>query len=195
MRALDDIIDLFAHLPGLGPRSARKIALHLLKKRHLLLPEFIEKLKVMSSSVHQCKICGNYDEYDICEICSSEKRDKSVICVVNDIADLWAIEHTGGYKGVYHVLGGLLSAIDGVTPVSLRLDDLKRRVSADNVKEIIMALPVTIEGQTTLHYIAEMLKPCSVKITMLALGIPVGGELDYLDDGTILNAMKARNAV
>lgn len=195
MRALDDIIEIFSRLPGLGPRSARKIALYFIKKRQSVLAELIDKLKVLSESVHECKICGNFDDGDICAICSDVKRDKTVICVVNDIADLWAIERTSSYYGTYHVLGGLLSAIDGITPVSLKLDKLINRIMKDNVKEVILALPVTIEGQTTLHYIAEILKPCSVKITMLALGIPVGGELDYLDDGTILNAIKARNTI
>ncbi|OPZ78043.1 MAG: Recombination protein RecR [Alphaproteobacteria bacterium ADurb.Bin438] len=193
MKQLEDVIEIFSKLPGLGPRSARKIALHFIKKRHTLLPILKDKLDILANNVHECKICGNYGESDKCDICKDDKRDKKTLCIVNDVSDVWAIERTKSYNGIYHVLGGLLSAIDGITPSNLKLDKLILRVQNDKINEVIFALPVTIEGQTTLHYIAEILKPCGVKITMLALGIPVGGELDYLDDGTILNAIKARN--
>ena len=189
---LDRLIQLLARLPGLGPRSARRAALHLLKKRESLMQPLGDAIAAAALSVKNCSICGNLDSTDPCDICREPKRDPSVICVVTDVGDLWALERSVAFRGRYHVLGALLSALDGRGPEALRVGELVARASDDEVREVILALPATVDGQTTAHYLAERLGPSGAQITMLARGVPVGGELDWLDDGTIAQAMRAR---
>ena len=189
--ALDTLIELMARLPGLGPRSARRAALHLVKKRAQLLGPLAEAMADVSVSVRECVNCGNITTSDICSICSSPKRANGELCVVEDVADLWAMERTGAFKGRYHVLGGTLSALDQIGPEQLRIPRLIERVTEENITEVILALNATVDGQTTAHYIADQLED-RVRLTSLAQGVPVGGELDYLDDGTISAAMNAR---
>jgi len=191
---LDRLIQFLAKLPGLGPRSARRAALHLLKKRESLMLPLAEALNATAASVRPCPVCGNLDTVEPCAICTDPKRDASVICVVEDVADLWALERGGAYKGRYHVLGGTLSALDGIGPDQLAIAGLVTR-AAGGVKEIILATGATVDGQTTSHYIADRLAQLPVSVTRLAHGVPVGGELDYLDDGTLATAMKARRPV
>jgi recombination protein RecR len=191
---LDHLIKALARLPGLGNRSARRIALHLLSKREGLMLPLAEILKTAAEEVKQCATCGNLDMADPCGICQNPGRDKSIICVVAQVSDLWAVERTGAYKGQYHVLGGLLSALDGVGPADLRIDRLTRRTEEEPVREVILALSATVDGQSTAHYIADHLDSASLKISRLAHGVPVGGELDYLDDGTITTALKSRSS-
>ncbi|RYG92653.1 recombination protein RecR [Loktanella sp. IMCC34160] len=191
-RDLDHLIDLLAKLPGLGPRSARRAVLHLIKKRSLHLLPLAEALTKVGQTARECLNCGNIGTSDICDICQSEKRATGEICVVEDVADLWAMERAGVFKGRYHVLGGTLSALDAVGPDELRIPKLIDRVASEGVTEVILALSATIDGQTTAHYIADNLG--GVTVTSLAQGVPVGGELDYLDDGTISAALKARKA-
>jgi recombination protein RecR len=181
-----------AKLPGLGPRSARRAALHLVKKKDVLLIPLANALAEVGVRVRTCAECGNIGVDRICAICADPKRDRSVICVVEDVADLWAMERSGVFKGRYHVLGGVLSALDGVGPEELRIPRLIDRVGT-GVSEVVLALSATIDGQTTAHYIADHLP--GVTVTSLAQGVPVGGELDYLDDGTISAALKARRAI
>lgn len=190
---LDTLIALMAKLPGLGPRSARRAVLHLIKKRSLVLLPLAEAMHRVGASVRECLNCGNVCTSDLCDICQSEKRNIGQIAVVEDVADLWAMERSGVFKGRYHVLGGTLSALDAVGPDELRIPKLVDRVAAENVSEVILALGATIDGQTTAHYIAEQLP--NVTVTSLAQGVPVGGELDYLDDGTISAALHARKAL
>ena len=190
---LDHLIALMAKLPGLGPRSARRAVLHMIKKRSLVLLPLADALARVGTTVRECLTCGNIATADQCEICRSEKRANGQICVVEDVADLWAMERSKVFKGRYHVLGGTLSALDAVGPEDLRIPQLKRRVAEENVTEVILALGATIDGQTTAHYIADELPGLSV--TSLAQGVPVGGELDYLDDGTITAALNARRAL
>ncbi len=192
MSPLDRLIHLIAKLPGLGPRSARRVVLFLLKRREALLLPLIEALKETESSVQNCPICGNWDTAAPCAICANPARDETLLCVVEDVADLWALERSGAFKGRYHVLGGTLSALDGVRPADLRIEALTQRAKDGKIKEVILALSATVEGQTTAHYVAEQLAGTGVKISHLAHGMPVGGELDYLDDGTITAALKAR---
>jgi recombination protein RecR len=191
---LDILIKAMAGLPGLGPRSARRIALHLLTTREKTLYPLIEALQETERSVRVCAACGNLDTSDPCRICRSENRNKAVLCVVASVADLWAIERTGAYKGLYHCLGGVLSALDGMTPDMLRIAPLLDRVRAGQVGEVILALSATVDGQATAHYLTDRLQDAAgqLKITRLAHGVPVGGELDYLDDGTIATALKSR---
>jgi len=188
---LDQLIQLLAKLPGLGPRSARRAALHLLKRREALMEPLGRAIVEAARSIRSCSRCGNLDTEDPCGICADPTRDGSAICVVEDVADVWALERTGAYRGLYHVLGGTLSALEGVRPEDLRIPLLLERVSSA-VTEVIIALNATIEGQTTAHYIADRLAPLGVKATRLAHGVPVGGELDYLDEGTLTAALKAR---
>jgi recombination protein RecR len=192
---ITELVRLLARLPGLGPRSARRAALLLLKKKDQLLDPLAKALAQASKAVVSCRVCGNLDTLDPCTVCADERRDRSLVCVVEDVADLWAIERTAGFKGVYHVLGGTLSALDGRGPQDLNVASLVERCARGAVRELVLALNATVDGQTTAHYIADRLKESPVAITRLAHGVPVGGELDYLDDGTLLAALKARRAV
>jgi recombination protein RecR len=190
---LDNLIALMAKLPGLGPRSARRAVLHLIKKRAQVLVPLAEAMQRVGSTVRECLNCGNICTADICDICQSEKRNTSQIAVVEDVADLWAMERAQVFKGRYHVLGGTLSALDAVGPDELRIPKLLDRIKSENITEVILALAATIDGQTTAHYIADQLP--GITVTSLAQGVPVGGELDYLDDGTITAALNARKAL
>jgi recombination protein RecR len=190
MSPLDQLMNLLAKLPGLGPRSARRMVLHLLKRREALLLPLIEALQNATHQVHTCSVCGNLGGKDPCEICRD--AGQSLICIVEDVADLWALERSHAFRGLYHVLGGTLSALEGVRPVDLRIDPLLARLKNGTVKEVILALNATVEGQTTAHYVAEKIAPMGIAISRLAHGLPVGGELDYLDDGTLTAAMNAR---
>lgn len=192
---IDQLIQLLAKLPGLGPRSARRAALHLLKRREALMEPLARVMADTSREVRTCSTCGNLDTADPCAICTDAKRDPSVICVVEDVADLWALERTALFRGRYHVLGGTLSALDGVGPDELNIPKLADRAALDQVSEVILATSATVEGQTTAHYIAERLADCEVAVSGLAHGVPVGGELDYLDDGTLSAALKARRPI
>jgi recombination protein RecR len=187
------LIDLMARLPGLGPRSARRAVLHLIKKRNQVMLPLSQAMQTVASTARECLNCGNIGTSDICDICESEKRANGQICVVEDVADLWAMERSQQFKGRYHVLGGTLSALDAVGPDELRIPRLIDRVTSEEISEVILALGATIDGQTTAHYIADQLP--GVTVTSLAQGVPVGGELDYLDDGTITAALKARRAL
>ncbi|MGQ0742095.1 MAG: recombination mediator RecR [Alphaproteobacteria bacterium] len=189
---IEKLIQLLAKLPGLGPRSARRAALTLLKKRETLLDPLAAAMADAARAIKQCTVCGNLDTQSPCTICRDMKRDASIICVVEDVADLWALERAGVFRGRYHVLGGALSALDGVTPEKLNVPALLTRIHEGAVAEIILAMNATVEGQTTAHYVMDALEPLGVKITRLAHGVPVGGELDYLDEGTLSAAFKAR---
>jgi recombination protein RecR len=193
--ALDRLIQILARLPGLGPRSARRVALQLLKKRETALLPLAAALEDAARTIRSCRICGNFCEDEICPICADPKRDPSQICVVEGVEDLWALERAGAFKGRYHVLGGTLSALDGVGPDQLAIAGLLARLSDDSVKEVILALGATVDGQTTAHYIADRLSGLPVTITRLGHGMPVGGELDYLDEGTLTAAFKARRTL
>ncbi|MEH6653543.1 recombination mediator RecR [Loktanella salsilacus] len=190
---LTDLIALMAKLPGLGPRSARRAVLHLIKKRGQLLVPLADAMQRVGANVRECLNCGNIAAGDICNICNDDRRANGEICVVEDVADLWAMERSQQFKGRYHVLGGTLSALDAVGPEDLRIPRLLDRVTSENVTEVILALGATIDGHTTAHYIADQLT--DVTVTSLAQGVPVGGELDYLDDGTITAALRARRAL
>lgn len=192
--SIDTLIQQFAKLPGIGPRSARRIVLQLIRKKEQLMEPLIAVLQDSLSSIVTCKTCGNIDTMDPCTICNDTARDSSIICVVEDLADLWAIERSRLFKGRYHVLGGTLSAIDGRGPAALNIDALVTRAAYDEVNEVILATNATVEGQTTAHYLTERLSTCNVTLSRLAQGIPIGGELDYLDDGTLGAALKARQA-
>ena len=191
---IDALIELLAKLPGLGPRSARRAVLHLIRKRGLLLIPLADAIRTVAETARECLNCGNVGTTDICDICTSEKRATGELCVVEDVADLWAMERSGVFKGRYHVLGGTLSALDSIGPQELRIPRLVDRVTSENISEVILALNATIDGQTTAHYIADQLDG-QVKLTSLAQGVPIGGELDYLDDGTISAAMRARKSL
>ena len=191
---IDALIELMAKLPGLGPRSARRAILHLIRKRALLLTPLADLMQTVAVTAQECLNCGNIGTEDICDICRNERRATGELCVVEDVADLWAMERAQVFKGRYHVLGGCLSALDAIGPDELRIPKLIDRVSSENITEVILALNATIEGQTTAHYLADQLESCT-KVTTLAQGVPIGGELDYLDDGTITAALKARKAV
>ena len=195
MTQLDRLIQLLAKLPGFGPRSARRAALFLVKRRESLMEPLAAALAEAARAVHPCSICGNLDTVDPCALCTDPKRDPGMICVVEDVADLWALERGHVFKGRYHVLGGTLSALDGVGPDELRIEPLVRRVKEDRVREVILAMNATVEGQTTAHYIVDRLDGAGAQITRLAHGVPVGGELDYLDDGTLSAALAARTAI
>lgn len=191
-RDLEDLIDLMAKLPGLGPRSARRAVLHLIRKRGQLLAPLATQMQRVSDTARECLNCGNIGIDDICSLCTTPERENGTLCVVEDVADLWAMERAGVFKGRYHVLGGTLSALDAIGPEELRIPKLVDRIVGENVTEVILALSATIDGQTTAHYIADQLP--HVKVTSLAQGVPVGGELDYLDDGTITAALRARKS-
>ena len=190
-RDIDALIELMAKLPGLGPRSARRAVLHLIRKRALLLTPLADMMQTVAATARECMNCGNVGTADICDICESEKRANGELCVVEDVADLWAMERSGVFHGRYHVLGGTLSALDAIGPQELRIPRLLDRVQSEGITEVILALNATIDGQTTAHYIADQLEN-QVRLTSLAQGVPIGGELDYLDDGTITAAMRAR---
>ncbi|HZZ87618.1 MAG TPA: recombination mediator RecR [Caulobacteraceae bacterium] len=189
---IERLIALLAKLPGLGPRSARRAALALLKRRDQLLAPLAEAMADAAERVKTCETCGALDTRDPCAICSDPTRDGALLCVVEEVGALWAMERAGAYRGRYHVLGGLLSALDGVGPEALRVGGLVSRAHDAPVKEVILALPATVDGQTTAHYVADRLAGAAVQVTMLARGVPVGGELDWLDDGTIAQALRAR---
>ncbi|MHA6325503.1 recombination mediator RecR [Roseivivax sp. CAU 1753] len=188
---IDSLIDLMAKLPGLGPRSARRAVLHLIRKRGLLLQPLAESMAEVSKTARECLNCGNIGMSDICEICADDRRATGLLCIVEDVADLWAMERAGVFSGRYHVLGGTLSALDAIGPDDLRIPRLLDRVSSEEITEVILALNATIDGQTTAHYIADQLEG-RVALSSLAQGVPIGGELDYLDDGTISAALNAR---
>ena len=190
---LDKLIALMGKLPGFGPRSARRAVLHLIKKRSLVLIPLAETMQRVGATARECLNCGNIGTTDICDICTSDKRAIGQICVVEDVADLWALERSGTYRGLYHVIGGTLSALDGVGPDDLNISPLIERAREDLVTEVIIATNATVDGQTTAHYIADQLP--GISVTSLAQGVPVGGELDYLDDGTITAALNARKAI
>lgn len=192
---IEHLIKMMARLPGLGPRSARRAVLHLLKSRETLMLPLAQGLTRAADVITECALCHNLDTSNPCTICASPTRDKTSICVVEDVSDLWAVEKTGSFRGYYHVLGGTLSALDGIGPEDLSIPHLVRRTREPQVAEVIIALNVTIDGQTTAHYIADLLKSADVKITQLAHGVPIGGQIDYLDDGTLATALRSRKAV
>jgi recombination protein RecR len=192
---IERLIVLLAKLPGLGPRSARRTALYLLKHRESVMTPLAKVLNDTAEAVGICTSCGNLDSSEPCGICSDPGRLESQICVVEEVADLWALERAGAFRGRYHVMGGVLSALDGIGPEDLNISELLARAIRPEVTEIILALSVTVDGQTTAHYITERLEGANVSVTRLAHGVPVGGELDYLDDGTISAALKARRPV
>jgi recombination protein RecR len=189
---IEKLIQLLAKLPGLGPRSARRAALTMPKKRDAIMIPLAEAIETAAEAVRNCSVCGNLDTQDPCNICGQPHRDAEIICVVEEVADLWALERSGAFRGRYHVLGGTLSPFQGVGPDDLSIGALVERARALEVREIILALNATVEGQTTGHFIAEQLADADVKITHLAHGVPMGGELDYLDDGTLTAALRAR---
>ena len=193
-REIEQLIDLMARLPGLGPRSARRAVLQMIKKRGQLLDPLTKAIADVAASARECVECGNISGQEICAICTDPARNTGEICVVEDVSDLWAMERTAMFKGVYHVLGGVLSALDGVGPDALGIPRLVTRVADKDISEVILALNATIDGQTTAHYIVDQIGAGTVRITSLAQGVPIGGELDYLDDGTISAALKARKA-
>lgn len=192
---IEALIQLLAKVPGLGPRSARRAALHLLKRRESLMEPLARALKDTAQSVKTCSICHNIDMTDPCHVCVDPKRDRSQICVVEEVGDLWAMDRVVGFRGLYHVLGGTLSALDGIGPEDLNVSQLVERAKNPEVKEVILATNATVDGQTTAHYIAERLSNTGVTVSALAHGVPVGGELDYLDEGTLFAALKARKPV
>jgi recombination protein RecR len=189
---IERLIQLLARLPGLGPRSARRAALHLIKKREQLLTPLSDAIRVASERILVCETCGNLDTADPCTVCQDPGRDPAILVVVEDVADLWALERADTVRARYHVLGGVLSALDGVRPENLNLDRLVARASASEVKEVIVALNATVDGQTTAHYVTELLAHLPLRVTRLAHGVPVGGELDYLDEGTLAAALRQR---
>lgn len=191
-REIEALIDLMARLPGLGPRSARRAVLVMLKKRAQVMAPLAQAMANVALTARDCQVCGNIGTSDLCPICADEARATGEICVVADVSDLWAMERAGAFKGRYHVLGGTLSALDGTGPEELRIPRLLRRVKDEGVAEVILALNATVDGQTTAHYIAEALAGTGAAVTSLAQGVPIGGELDYLDDGTIGAALRAR---
>lgn len=192
---IEVLIKQIAKLPSLGSRSARRIVLHLLNKREAAFLPLIEALTAVAENIKTCEVCGNFDTVSPCPVCASSLRDESLICVVRDVADLWAMERVSLFKGKYHVLGGVLSAMEGVVPGDLNIDSLEQRINSGTVKELVLALPATIDGQITSHYLLSRFKNSGVKITTLAQGIPMGAELDYMDEGTIQLALNSRKAL
>ena len=193
----DHLVRQFSKLPGLGPRSAKRIAIHMLTSGKDRMTDLAQALSDTAEQMKVCECCGNLDTLPICNICADQKRDQKTLCIVAGIADIWAIERTSSYRGLYHVLGGILSAIDGVTPDHLSLSELEQRLKDEQIEEIILALSATVDGQTTAHYVTDIIHRHhnQIKISRLAHGMPVGGELDYLDDGTIMTAFKSRRSV
>jgi recombination protein RecR len=192
---IEALSQALARLPGLGPRSARRAVLWLIKRRETALVQIVEALGAVQRGLVECRTCGNVDTSDPCAICSDARRDARALCVVEDVADLWALDRARLFSGRYHVLGGRLSALDGVRPEDLAIPKLIERVAAGGIDEVVLAMNATLEGQTTAHYLAERLEGYSVRITQLAHGLPVGGELDYLDEGTLAQALRARRPV
>ena len=191
---IENLIKIFSKMPGLGPRSARRLVFHLIKKRKIFMVPLIDSLAIVKESVKNCDLCGNIALENYCEICSDLKRDKSIICVVEEVSDLWAMDRSGAFGGVFHVLGGLLSPLDGIGPEQLRIDNITQRLKTEGVKELVLALGTTVAGQTTANYLLHELSGLNIKITSLAQGVPVGGELDYLDDSTIIAAFNDRRS-
>lgn len=189
---LETLIALLARLPGLGPRSARRVALHALKRRDVVLRPLAEALARAAENVGNCSICGNLDSCDPCSVCADHERDRSIICVVEEVDDLWALEKAAVFHGGYHVLGGTLSALDGIGPPQLRIDRLLARIAEGGVDEVILATGATVDGQTTAHYLTQRLKGHGVRVSRLAQGVPIGGEVNYLDEGTLDAALRAR---
>ena len=192
---VERLVQLLARLPGLGPRSARRVVLHLVKRSESLLQPLAQALADVAAKVKTCSNCGNIDSVDPCMVCRDPGRDLSAICVVEEVGDLWALERTGAFSGIYHVLGGTLSALDGIGPEDLKIARLAERASHERVEEVIIATNATVDGQTTAHYIAERLAGSGARISRLAYGVPIGGELDYLDDGTLTAALSSRRAM
>ena len=192
---IEKLIKLVSKLPSLGTRSARRIVLHLLKKKESVMLPLIEALNEVSANIRTCEICGNFDTSSPCSVCSSAQRDDTILCVVQDVADLWAMERVSLFKGKYHVLGGVLSALEGVVPEDLNIEPLAKRISSGGIKELILALPATIDGQITSHYLSSRFKDSGIKITTLAQGIPMGAELDYMDEGTLQLALNSRKVL
>ena len=192
---IERLVQLLARLPGLGPRSARRAALHLIRRREALLEPLAEAMRIANERVRVCSECGNVDTRDPCTICADARRDPHVLVVVETVGDLWALERAGATRGRYHVLGGVLSPLDGVGPDDLNLAGLVARVAKNKVSEVILAVNATVDGQTTAHYITDLLKAQGIRVTRLAHGVPVGGELDYLDEGTLMAAMRQRTAI
>ena len=192
---IEHLIRLLAKLPGLGPRSARRLALHLLKRPEAALAPLAAALSLAAETVRSCSRCGNLDSRDPCAICADPRRDESLVCVVEAVADLWALERAGAFRGLYHVLGGTLSALDGVGPEDLAIPRLIARAREPRVTEVIIATGATVDGQTTAHYLTDRLADCAVAVSRLAQGVPIGGELEYLDDGTLAAALKSRRAM
>ena len=193
-KEIEILIDLIAKLPGLGPRSARRAVLHLIRKKSTLFNPLSKQMAKVFEQARECLNCGNIGTSEMCEICENQKRMNGQICIVEDVSDLWAMERTSVYKGRYHVLGGTLSALDGIGPNELKIPKLIKRIDSEEVNEVILALNATLEGQTTAHYIAEQIEN-KVSVTSLARGVPMGGELDYLDEGTISAALNARGKI
>ena len=191
-RDIEALVELMARLPGLGPRSARRAVLVLLKKRATMMVPLAQAMAEVAITARDCTVCGNIGSAEVCAICADPRRATGELCVVEDLSDLWAMERGGAFKGRYHVLGGTLSALDAVSPETLRIPALVARIASEGITEVILALAATVDGQTTAHYIAEVLGPTGVALTSLAQGVPIGGELDYLDDGTIGAALRAR---
>jgi recombination protein RecR len=192
---IERLIQLLARLPGLGPRSARRAALHLIRKREALLAPLAEAIRVAADRVVVCPVCNNIDTQAPCGICRDDRRDSSLLVVVADVGDLWALERSGALKARYHVLGGTLSPLDGIGPKELGIETLVARAAEGGLKEVVLALNATVDGQTTAHYITDALQPLGLKVTRLAHGVPVGGELDYLDEGTLAAALRSRTAM
>ena len=192
---IEALVQQLARLPGLGPRSARRAVLHLMKKRESAFAPLLAALQMVSERLVTCTICGNVDTHDPCAICADPRRDDRSLCVVEEVSDLWALDKSRLFPGKYHVLGGRLSALEGVRPQDLSIDALVARVAAGGIDEVVLAMNATLEGQTTAHYLAERLEGYPVRLTQLAHGLPVGGELDYLDEGTLAQALRARRPV
>src|SRR5688572_30043804 len=192
---IDALIQALARLPGLGPRSARRAVLHLLKKREVALTPLLRALEGVNEKLAVCGVCGNVDTMDPCSICTDPRRDARLLCVVEEVSDLWALDRSRLFPGSFHVLGGRLSALEGIRPEDLSIDKLIARVSRGGIDEVVLAMNATLEGQTTAHYLAERLEGFPIRLTQLAHGLPVGGELDYLDEGTLAQALRARRPV
>lgn len=192
MQQIEQLIKILSRLPGFGPRSARRAVLYMLMRRETLLYPLADSLRTAGERVQDCITCGNLDTHSPCSICTDTSRDTSILCVIESVADLWAMSRTGVFKGMFHVLGGVLSPMDGITPEDLHITPLINRVAQGGINEVILATNLTVEGQSTAHYISELLLPYNITVTRLAHGVPVGGELDYMDDGTISIALSSR---
>ncbi|WNO55144.1 recombination mediator RecR [Stakelama saccharophila] len=192
---IETLTQALSRLPGLGPRSARRAVLHLIKKRETALEPLLKALGAVAETLSTCAICGNIDTSDPCAICTDPRRDARSLCVVEEVADLWALDRSRLFPGRFHILGGRLSALDGVRPEDLSIDALLRRIEAGGIEEVVLAMNATLEGQTTSHFVAERVERYPVRVTQLAHGLPVGGELDYLDEGTLAQALRARRPV